>query len=145
MGKQPKAVIDTNVLISASFRKISPLPNRIYQALKSQQFILVTSLEIMKEVEDVVNRDYIIARSHTTENDRKVFIETLVDISMFTFGKTSLRNISRDLKDDKFLVCVHESRADYIVTGDKDLLVLREYGTTKIINPRAFVEILERT
>ena len=143
MGKKHKAVIDTNVLISASFRKISPIPNRIYQALKSQQFILATSPDIMEEVEDVISRDYIIARSHMDDRARKAFIEVLIDVSIFTYGQTVLQNVSRELKDNKFLICSYETKADYIVTGDDDLLVLGEYEGTKIIKPKEFVDLLD--
>ncbi|MBI2028833.1 putative toxin-antitoxin system toxin component, PIN family [Candidatus Gottesmanbacteria bacterium] len=144
MRKKPKVVIDTNVLVSASFRKISPIPSKIYQTLKSQKFILVTSLEILEEVEDVINRDYIIIRSRTTEKDRRIFIKTLKEISMITPNIITIQNISRDLKDDKFLVCAYEAKADYIVTGNKDLLSLKKYEDTKIVTPRKFIKLLYR-
>ncbi len=143
MDKKHKVVIDTNILVSASFRKISPIPNRIYQALKTQQFILVTSSDIMEEVEDVINRDYVIARSHMNEEARKEFIEVLIDVSIFTSGQTVLQNVSRDTEDNKFLVCAYETKADYIITGDEDLLVLGEYEGTKIIKPKEFVDLLD--
>lgn len=143
MDKRPKVVLDTNVLVSASFRKLSPIPNQIYQALKAQQFLLVTSPSIMAEVEEVVNRDYIVKRTHMTQKERHLFIESLIEISIFTSGKTILQKVSRDLEDDKFLICAYEVKADYIVTGDDDLLVLKEYQGTKIVSPRKFVELLK--
>ena len=143
MEKRPNAVIDTNVIVSASFRKISPIPNRIYLALKSQKFTLVVSPQILEEIEDVINRDYIIARSNTTDEDRKIFMEILIDISMITSGKTRLEKISRDYNDDKFLICAYEAQADYLVSGDRDLLDLVQYERTKIINPREFADILK--
>jgi uncharacterized protein len=138
MDKKLKVVLDTNILVSASFRKTSPIPLRIYQALQSQKFILVTSLEIMQEVKNVINRDYIIARSQTTNEDRIVYIETLLKISIITPNTALLQNISRDRKDDKFLACAIEGNADYIVSGDRDLLVLMEYKGIKIVTPNEF-------
>lgn len=143
MEKKLKAVIDTNVLVSATFRKLSPIPNHIYKLLKKQQFFLVTSPQILEEVDDVINRDYIIKRTYTTKEDRKHYIEILIDISIITSGTTPLQTIARDLKDDKFLICAYEAKADYIVTGDRDLLDLGEYEGIKIITPRKFVEELK--
>ena len=145
MDTKPKVVIDTNVLVSATFQKVSPILQTIYQALKSQRFILITSPEMIEEVVEVINRDYIIKLSHTNKEDRRLFIEVLLDIGIFTSGKVPLQKISRDAKDDKFLACAYEAKADYLVTGDKDLLVLKQYKRTKIIKPGDFVEILNKS
>lgn len=47
--------------------------------------------------------------------------------------------LCRDPKDDKFLSLAMNGQADYIVTGDKDLLVLKKVGRTKIITPQVFM------
>ena len=78
MRKKLKVVVDTNVLVSASFHKLSPIPNKIYQALKNQKFILVTSPEIIEEIGDVINRSYVIARSRMSQELRKAFIDIFV-------------------------------------------------------------------
>lgn len=143
MDTQLKVVVDTNVLVSASFKKASPIPNYIYQALKFQRFILITSQEILEEVEGVISRDYIVARSKMTEKDRLAFIETIKEVSLLTSRQTTVQSSSRDVTDNKFLACAYEAKANYIVTGDNDLLVLKKYKGTKIIKPRDFVTILE--
>ena len=53
-----------------------------------------------------------------------------------------MEKISRDKDDDKILKCGIESKADFIITGDKDLLVLKEYKNIRIINPREYLEIV---
>ena len=50
--------------------------------------------------------------------------------------------ISRDPDDDNVLRLAEETKAEYIVTGDKDLLVLNSHTRTKIVAPREFTEIL---
>jgi predicted nucleic acid-binding protein len=52
--------------------------------------------------------------------------------------------VTRDPKDDAVVACAQEGEADYIVSGDQDLLVLEEYGDVQIVSPREFLEILER-
>ncbi len=49
-----------------------------------------------------------------------------------------IKPVSRDPDDDKVLACASASGADYLVTGDEDLLVIKWYGGTKILAPRDF-------
>lgn len=51
-----------------------------------------------------------------------------------------LRGICRDPKDDMILECAVVAKADLIVSGDKDLLVLKQHRGIRILNPRAFLE-----
>lgn len=53
-----------------------------------------------------------------------------------------LERISRDPKDDIFLVCAATANCDFLVTGDKDLLVLKAHKRTKIVTPAKFLSIL---
>jgi putative PIN family toxin of toxin-antitoxin system len=137
-------VIDTNVLIRTTFQKRSAVTLRIYQALAEQACILVTSLPILEEIRDVISREYIIAYSHTTSETRRRYMSELLDISMLTVGKAKLKKASRDRKDNKFLVCATEAKADYLVTSDEDLLTMKAYEGTRILPPHEFVELLEK-
>ena len=49
------AVLDTNVLISAAFRKKDSTPDLILKALRDQRFILITTPEILTEIEEVLH------------------------------------------------------------------------------------------
>jgi predicted nucleic acid-binding protein len=53
-----------------------------------------------------------------------------------------IEGVARDPEDDKLLACAVEGRADYLVSGDKDLLVLQEYAGVQVISPAQFVKIL---
>lgn len=145
MKKKPRVVLDTNVLISASFRKQPSIPDDIDKALKAQQFTLISSVPIIKEIQDVMNRDYVVALTKATPDERKQYIADLIDISVITSGKQLSHSAGRDIKDDKFLACGIEGQADYIVTGDKDLLVLKEFEGVKIITPLEFLKKLTQS
>ena len=62
---------------------------------------------------------------------------------MLTPGKAKLTKPSRDVEDNKFLVCAVEAQAHYLVTSDEDLLTLKEYAGTRILPPHEFVKLLE--
>jgi predicted nucleic acid-binding protein len=51
--------------------------------------------------------------------------------------------VSRDPQDDKFLACARSAEAEYLVTEDKDLLVLEEYESTRVCQPAEFIALLE--
>lgn len=145
MGKLPPKIIvvDTNVLIRATFRKRSPVSLRIYQAIKDQTCILATSPAILAEIRDVISRDYIIALTHTTPAQRTRFMHELDDISLLTSGQGTITQESRDREDNKFLVCASEAQADYLITSDADLLDLKTHESTRIIPPQEFVALLD--
>jgi putative PIN family toxin of toxin-antitoxin system len=48
--------------------------------------------------------------------------------------------ICRDEKDNKFLELAVNGNADFIITGDKDLLVLNPFRTIRIISPSLFIQ-----
>jgi predicted nucleic acid-binding protein len=53
--------------------------------------------------------------------------------------------ISRDADDDYLLALSKRVRANYLVTGDKDLLVLKQHGRTQIVTFATFLEIFTPT
>lgn len=134
-----RVVLDTNVLISALLKPIS-LPNQIFQAFRNKKFLLITSPQIVAEVEDVLNRPGIVVLSKMTPKDRELFIEKLLELSLVTSGKLGVEVIKDDPDDDKFISCALEGKAEYIVSGDKHLLDIGEYEGVKIISPREFIE-----
>lgn len=137
-------IVDTNVLIRATFRKRSALSHRIYQAIEKQECLLALSPAIVEEIRDVLSRDYIIALTYTTVEMRQRFVDKLMNISIVTPGKAKLIQTSRDVKDNPFLVCAVEAKADYLVTTDKDLLDMKESAGTRILPPHEFVDLLEK-
>ena len=49
-------------------------------------------------------------------------------------------DICRDAKDDKFLEVAVNGKADYLITGDRDLLVLHPFREIQIVSPATFLE-----
>lgn len=143
MSKDLRVVVDTNVLISGLFGIKNSPSSQILKAIRFQKIILVTSPAILEEVSDVINRERIIKLTKMHKEERKHFIEELIKRSDVTAEKQLFKTIGRDVKDDKFLVCAHEAKADYLITGDYDLLVLKKYKGIKILKPREFIGLLK--
>ena len=52
-------------------------------------------------------------------------------------------HVCRDPDDDKFVSCAIDGQCYYIVSGDKDLLTLKEYSDVKIVTVSVFFELLK--
>ncbi|MBU0757356.1 MAG: putative toxin-antitoxin system toxin component, PIN family [Nanoarchaeota archaeon] len=102
-------------------------------------FRLLTSVHIIEEVIDELRNKF----KFPEEN-----IQELIDI-IFTYydiiDPKSRYLIVRDTKDNKILECAFDGNADFIVTGDKDLLVIGQFKQIKILNAAYFLKTLENS
>ncbi|TRZ93189.1 MAG: putative toxin-antitoxin system toxin component, PIN family [Dehalococcoidia bacterium] len=119
-------MVDTNLLVSGF---ISPLshPREIERYWRRGEFILVTSYEIIEEVNRVLHLPRIQGKYHLAESDIQVFVLTLTHQAHCVAGGLILRDVAPDPGDDKIISCAVEAQADLIVTGDKALQKLGEY------------------
>ena len=142
-GPSLRVVVDTNVLISGLLGIKNAPSAQILKAIREQGMVLVMSPQILMEVWEVIGRERIAKLTKMGEREQKYFIEELMERGEVTPGRQLARMVGRDMKDDKFLACACESGTDYLVTGDRDLLVLGAFGGTKILSPRDFVSEIE--
>jgi putative PIN family toxin of toxin-antitoxin system len=94
--------------------------------------------EIIKEILSVMNS----GKFDTNINEIEDYIKIIEKYSKKIIPKKVPESVSRDKDDDKILQCGLDGNVDFIVTGDKDLLTLREYKTIRIIKPKDYLEIL---
>jgi putative PIN family toxin of toxin-antitoxin system len=135
-----KAVVDTNLLVSAF---ISPLgyPREIAGCWRRGDFILVTSREIVKEVNHVLHLPRVQVKYHLAESDIQSFVLTLIHQGNCVSGELALKGAAPDPGDDKIISCAIEGEAQFIVTGDKALQQIKEYHGIKIINAEQFISV----
>jgi len=136
-----RVVVDTNVVVSGVIKEESP-PGQILRCLfQARQFISVTSLEILAEIREVLQRPKIRRYHGWTDEEIDAFVTFLYTESEVTEGKLTV-NIAKDPQDNKFLACASEGDADYLVSGDDHLLRLEVFERTQIVRPRIFLETL---
>ena len=72
----------------------------------------------------------------------KLVLDTniIVSLSHLVIAPKITVKVCRDEKDNKFLECAESAKADYIVSGDEDLLYLKEFKSTRIITAKEFLE-----
>ncbi|MBU3662115.1 MAG: putative toxin-antitoxin system toxin component, PIN family [Bacteroidetes bacterium] len=128
-------VIDTNTLISAHLIKDSN-PRRAYQYVLDWG-ILVQSKETFIEFAEKFTHSKF-DRYISLENRVKAINELEVRCMIIPIHEEIIA--CRDPKDDKFLSLAWNSKADFLISGDKDLLVMHPFRNVPIVNPAQFLE-----
>jgi putative PIN family toxin of toxin-antitoxin system len=135
-----KIVIDANVIISAAFGG-KPLEG-VVRAMGDHEIYLSEAIE--RELRGVIS-----GLSKKLSKDRMAFLEEKMGQLLGHARRVSVSAhvaLSRDAKDDHYLSLSKATRADFLITGDKDLLSVSEKALTKsgiscrIITPQEFLE-----
>jgi putative PIN family toxin of toxin-antitoxin system len=135
--KADKVIIDTNLWISFLITKnLRVLDKRI----TAKAIRIVFSLELIEELLAVVNRPKF--KKYFHKDDVENLID-LFDVYGDLFDVNSQISICRDKKDNFLLALAKDSEADYLLTGDKDLLDLKAFGTTKIVKVSDYLKRLK--
>jgi putative PIN family toxin of toxin-antitoxin system len=127
-----KAVFDTNVLIAAFLTE--GLCSGLLIRARKQAFNLVLCDDIIREFEGILIKKFKLTSTDISEISA-IVSEAASEI-LHKLGP--IPNICRDPNDDMIIACAIDAAADYIVTGDEDLLILKRYKDIIVINPRNF-------
>jgi len=129
-----KAVIDTNVMISSFF---GGNPRKIIDRWLEGKFILCLSAPILEEYIKVLSR---------FEFDNELLLVKFLSTFENNFNTLFINNpkelnwIQEDSSDNKFISCAIALHADFIISGDIHLKLLKEISSIKIISPAEFLK-----
>jgi len=127
-----KVVFDTNVLIAALLTE--GLCSGLLIRARKHNFDLVLCDDIIREFKGILTKKFKVSSSDISE-----ITSIIIEASSKILHKTiSVPRICRDPNDDMIIACAVDAHADYIVTGDEDLLILKRYKNILIINPQHF-------
>jgi putative PIN family toxin of toxin-antitoxin system len=127
-----RVVIDTSVLIRcAAVRRL------VEDLWLNGDVVMVSSPELIAELEDVLARDYI--RVLIRPEEGKAMLDAIRATAEILPPLDEVPAYTRDPKDDKFVACAITGQATYIVTLDKDILALEKLGDLQIVTPYDFV------
>mgnify|MGYP001306435714 CR=1 FL=1 len=129
-----RIVIDTNLwvsfLITKDFTKLDTI-------IFARQGTLVFSQELLDEFLEVVNRPKL--RPFFSETVVVELLETIEEFADFVNVRSEIK-LCRDPKDNFLLSLSLDGNADYLLTGDKDLLDLAKFEKTKITTITDFLQ-----
>lgn len=98
--------------------------------------MLIFGDELLEEFLTVIKRPKF--KDFFSHEDTINLIETIQDYAEFIEVTTQV-NVCRDNKDNFLLSLAKDSNADFLLTGDRDLLVLKKIGSTRIITITDFL------
>lgn len=137
MKNRARFVFDTNVIISALLFKHSNPGQALRLVLKSGDILL--SLETLGELSEVLSRAKF--DRYLTKEEREEFLIALVERAILVEVTEEVK-ACRDPKDDKFIELTVSGRADFLVTGDEDLLELNPFREVSILKPEELLQTL---
>lgn len=126
-----KVVFDTNVYVSA-FGIPGSLSEEVYRLALSRKIRLVTSPAILAETANAFGRKF-----DVSDEDIQSALRQIADVAKVVKPKVSLAVLS-DEADNRILECALHVRADFIISGDKHLRVLKDYQGTRIVTVSEF-------
>lgn len=135
-----KIVLDTNVLISATFWYGDSF--KIINELEKENFISISSEEILDEYLRILNSREIIEKTNDKNLVFKQSVDKIRSLSKIVFPKEKINFIEEDSDDNKFIEVAVEGKCDFIISQDKHLINKKNYMNIKIITPKEFLEVL---
>ena len=129
-------VLDSNIIISAL--RFGGPPRQIIELLQKGECVGIVSEEVMKEVEVVLFRKFKMLPSEW------VLVTTVLRDFLVVVPTPELRSVPglRDARDIHILAAAEQCAVDYVVSGDKDLLVLGHYKNIPIITASTCIDLL---
>ena len=131
-----KVVLDTNIII-ASFATRG-LCHAVFE-LCLDRFEIVISSFLIKEVETNLAKKLKLSPKLIRE-----ITEFLSEEAKTIEIEDIPRDVCKDPADARVLALVQKSEAAYLITGDKELLTMKKFGSSKILSPRQFWETVKK-
>ena len=133
-----RVILDTNVFVSAVF--FGGTPGQVLSHWRDREFGIAVSREVLEEYVRVGER----LAAQAPGVDLGPVLDLIAAHAIFVIAGSLPGPVCRDPDDDKFLACALTAEARYIVSGDRDLLVLSPYRGVTVLSPHAFIEQLRR-
>jgi putative PIN family toxin of toxin-antitoxin system len=115
-----RVIIDTNLLVSYLLTHRGPIQQILDVQLARQDFTLLICVTLLEELERVLQYDKL--RRFVNDENRMRFIALIASLGELVDIPDDIPSILRDPKDDYLIACALAGNADFIVSGDKDLL-----------------------
>jgi len=131
-----KAVFDTNVLVAAFVTE--GVCAKLLGRARRRQLNLVISPFILKEFENVLLKKF-----SASKEQIRTAAKLISEAAQIVSHASMVSGICRDPDDDQILSCALSAVAEYLVTGDFDLLELKEFHGIRILTPGAFELLFE--
>lgn len=127
-------VVDTNVVISALL--FGGNPREVVQLVIERQVRAVTSPALLSELLDVLAKKFLFSKENL------FLVEKKIKSAFHLVYPMEHLEVLRDQADNRVLEAARAGQCEYIVTGDKELLMLGCYKTISMVTPEQFIKVV---
>jgi uncharacterized protein len=131
-------VFDINVLISSLI--VEGNPQELWQRAKSKEFVLAFSKKMLSDLVNVLKRQKF--EKYVTSADVGIFLNDLRNSGKIVHVKSRFKVVAEDPDDDEIIRTAFDAKANYIVSGDRHLLALREFKGIRMVTVNQMLKIL---
>jgi putative PIN family toxin of toxin-antitoxin system len=130
-----KLFLDSNVIITAFLWADNPkkILDEIFDGIHENYI----SKEIQDKLYEVLSRE----KFNLDKSIISLFVKEIEEISELAFPKNKITDVLRDIEDNIILECAVEADAEVIISGDKDLLVIKNFKNIKILSVSEFLAL----
>ncbi|MCO5220746.1 MAG: putative toxin-antitoxin system toxin component, PIN family [Thermomicrobiales bacterium] len=144
----PRVVVDANIFISYLLvaNDSSGTIVQTFESISSGRYRLVRSDRLIAEIRKSVEHKPTL-RARISDEDLEVLISLIEEVSIPSYRDpdAEVLHLLRDRKDNYLLEMAYDTDADYIVSGDRDLLDIRDQlERPRILTAREFLELFEQ-
>lgn len=132
-----KVVIYTNIFVSSFF---GGNPKKIIDLWKKEKITLCLSHAVIDEYIDVLRR---IGLTDEAELEELLSLFSRGFNILFTTKTPKIKIVKND-HGDKFIECAAALKADAVITGDKEVLAVKECMGIRMLTPKQFLEIHDK-
>ena len=143
-----RVILDTNILISA-FLWSKRVNKAVISPLDEKKIKIFFTKETLKELLRVLSYEKFALKFISLSTTPNSLVNKIITRENAFVVKTPLPKdrrpiLKKDPTDDKFLYLAANARAEYIVTGDKALLALKEYKGARIVSVEQFLKVFSK-
>lgn len=131
-----KVVLDTNIIISGII--FSGKPRQIIQLVQENKITAITTPILIAELLDILVKKFQFVLPKIN------LVQELIKENFTIVYPTETIHTVRDEDDNRVIEAAVKGSCSFIVTGDEDLLTLKNYNTISILNSNHFLSMMER-
>lgn len=137
----PRVVLDTNVIVSAVISDKGP-PRHVFEAWAAGRFTLLMCPSLIAEVARALRYDRIQRRYRLADEDIRATLALLWSQGEVSPDPSHVESVTGEAGDDTLLALCRDADAEFLVTGDRQLLGLGSHGPARIVSPAEFAKVL---
>ncbi len=140
-GDSIRIVLDTSVLVRYLIKPSAAIQELIEGLWLRNDIQVVTSPELIVELEDVLRRDTL--QRFIQPEEGQALLDVLRTKAEVLPPLGPIPSLTRDPKDDKFVACALAGEVAYLVTVDRDILILESLGGVRMVTPNELMRTLQ--